>query len=566
MRVGTSIRTIAVRARLIAPALCVLLLAAAPAWAATYYFDQTAGLDSSPDCSQANPCKTLSKANSLAVVAGDSILLKRGETWRETFDSDHAGASGNVITLADYGSGNLPRIYGSNTITSAWTSIGGNLYEANFTGSDVGVAYWEQSMGSVTRTVRSVSPANHREWTYLTGPTRIRAYWIGGAPNEAFESPQRIIALNHDAQGSTSKSYWIFQNLRIAFAMNQTIKIQPGLSAMIGITLESLEVLGGGTGGYNFGSQAIQLRGEAGNGALSNVTIRKSLIGLAGDHCIQAYFNSGSASALSNVIVEENEIFDCGHNLVDFNANTAGTTFDGIDIRYNRAYNTAGFNSPGSPSAYFLQDGTNNTTLTNVRIYYNVAYDLEGSCLHIINNVTFAAVGNTFYGCGQNGLNRQVMIQTGTRTATLYNNISMDPADGNTTIYMDSLTGKTINNNNWRQTVAGRTLVFVGESQYTTLAAWKMAASPQATNDISADPLFTSLGSRNFTLQSGSPVIDTGINAGSPYETGLHPTAVWPGSVAKAPQGNYGAGWEIGAYVVTGDPATVIRKFQIRIH
>ena len=79
---------------------------------ATYYVSSSSGSDANPGTATA-PWRTLAKvSNSQSLFRpGDSILLKRGDTWREVFNiQNQAGASGAPITYGAYGSGALPKV------------------------------------------------------------------------------------------------------------------------------------------------------------------------------------------------------------------------------------------------------------------------------------------------------------------------------------------------------------------------------------------------------------------------------------------------------------------------
>ena len=92
----------------------IFILAAAPIYAATvYYVDATNGSDTNGGLSPANPWKTINKVNNSIFVPGDSILFKRGETWRDMLIPPSHGTSGNNITFGAYGTGALPKIDGS---------------------------------------------------------------------------------------------------------------------------------------------------------------------------------------------------------------------------------------------------------------------------------------------------------------------------------------------------------------------------------------------------------------------------------------------------------------------
>jgi hypothetical protein len=93
---------------------------------ATYYIDSDALDDNGAGTTQATAWKTIAKVNASAFNPGDSILFKRGCTWREQLIVPSSGSDGHPITFGAYGSGANPIINGS-TIETGWTSeaIGG---------------------------------------------------------------------------------------------------------------------------------------------------------------------------------------------------------------------------------------------------------------------------------------------------------------------------------------------------------------------------------------------------------------------------------------------------------
>ena len=129
----------------------------------TYYVDATGGNDSNNGLSTAAAWKTISKVNSSSFLPGDTILLKRGEIWREKLTVPSGGSVGNPITLGSYGIGAKPIIQGANdspaiTVMAAnrgyWTIDGLDL---RGTGSVSGINYslaiyfnyWGSDMGAV---------------------------------------------------------------------------------------------------------------------------------------------------------------------------------------------------------------------------------------------------------------------------------------------------------------------------------------------------------------------------------------------------------------------------------
>lgn len=103
--------------------------------AQTYHFSMTDGDDSRTATQAQNPLtpwRTIAKHNSSwpTFQPGDSILFKRGDTWiGEQVIPNKNGSAGNIIFYGAYGSGAKPVWSGQTTIT-AWTSLGGNIYES----------------------------------------------------------------------------------------------------------------------------------------------------------------------------------------------------------------------------------------------------------------------------------------------------------------------------------------------------------------------------------------------------------------------------------------------------
>jgi parallel beta-helix repeat protein len=76
---------------------------ASTAHAATYYVDATNGNDPNDGLSTESAWKTIHKVNGTNFNPGDSILFKRGETWREQLNVRSSGEEGNPITFGAYG-------------------------------------------------------------------------------------------------------------------------------------------------------------------------------------------------------------------------------------------------------------------------------------------------------------------------------------------------------------------------------------------------------------------------------------------------------------------------------
>ncbi len=99
--------------------------------AQTTYYVSNSGSDSNSGTSESSPWESLNKVNIYSFSPGDQILFKRGDQWEGTITVNASGTSGNPIVYGAYGSGDKPKIYGSEEITG-WTLYSGNIYQASY--------------------------------------------------------------------------------------------------------------------------------------------------------------------------------------------------------------------------------------------------------------------------------------------------------------------------------------------------------------------------------------------------------------------------------------------------
>ncbi|MFH0920519.1 MAG: choice-of-anchor Q domain-containing protein [Fibrobacterota bacterium] len=103
------------------------------AMAASYYVDATNGSNTNTGLSPATAWKTIDKVNGSALVAGDSVLFKKGETFRGSL-IPCSGSSSGYITYGAYGTGNKPKLLASyqRNSPSDWAGEGGNIWKTSY--------------------------------------------------------------------------------------------------------------------------------------------------------------------------------------------------------------------------------------------------------------------------------------------------------------------------------------------------------------------------------------------------------------------------------------------------
>lgn len=105
-----------------------------PATATNYYFSSSTGNDSYTILQAQNPStpwKSLSKLKDIAssLKAGDSVLLKRGDTFVGSITFTQYGTANPQIVFSAYGTGNKPVISGLATLSN-WVQAGTGIWES----------------------------------------------------------------------------------------------------------------------------------------------------------------------------------------------------------------------------------------------------------------------------------------------------------------------------------------------------------------------------------------------------------------------------------------------------
>jgi len=93
----------------------------------TTYYVANSGNDNNNGTSPNTPWQTIAQVNSQTFSAGDGILFKRGDVWREMLTINSSGTENAPITYAAYGTGKAPAILGS-TAVPTWIQVSGNVW------------------------------------------------------------------------------------------------------------------------------------------------------------------------------------------------------------------------------------------------------------------------------------------------------------------------------------------------------------------------------------------------------------------------------------------------------
>lgn len=172
--------------------------------ASNYYISSSIGNDSYDGRSKDRPFKTFANINSLHLVGGDTVFLKRGDAFYGSLTIKTSGESENKVVITAYGVGDLPVIKGAKLLTNFQTH--GNLLKATV----------NHPVYAVFLDNEFVLPARYPASQFL--------YFDGGGRNYMIDSD--IEELDMDIVDATIRmriKNWSYENKRIDKVWGDTV-------------------------------------------------------------------------------------------------------------------------------------------------------------------------------------------------------------------------------------------------------------------------------------------------------------------------------------------------------
>jgi hypothetical protein len=203
--------------------LIILLFCISLTAGATKYYVKNAGNDLNTGLSDAQAWSSIQKVNAAAsgiFHAGDSILFKRGDTWRIRLWIDDCGTSDAWLTYSAYGTGDKPKFFNSVSAneTSDWTEVSANIWQnsnVNFTIDVANLVFNdEESCGTKLMTATPTFTTQGQFW-YDFVNDRIRLYSVGNPAT--FYTNIECVLKNYSIMGLNVK-YVIIENLDCRYA------------------------------------------------------------------------------------------------------------------------------------------------------------------------------------------------------------------------------------------------------------------------------------------------------------------------------------------------------------
>lgn len=341
-----------------------------------YYISNT-GLDTNDGFSQESPWLTIDKVNSTSLVAGDSVLFKRGDSFYGTLMVD-SGTSGNPIYYGAYGTGNKPILHNSVTLnnTSDWTEESPNVWKTTATITfDVGniVLNNEQSVG--VKKWNKIDLISQGQYWYDEANALLYLY---STSNPASFYTEIRACLNYPIVNISSGVNVVLDNLDVRYGAANGIHG----TYCNGITISNCDVswIGGGklSGTTRYGN-GIQFYYSA-----QNILVKNCRIWEIYDTGITNQYQLTTGTIIhSNITYRNNIIWNCEWSYEYYNRSTAGSTSN-VSFINNTCYNAGGSWAHAQrpdPSGFHLRLAGTPTNTTNFIIKNNI-FHTATSAIH----------------------------------------------------------------------------------------------------------------------------------------------------------------------------------------
>jgi len=518
------------------------------------------------------------------VGPNDALYLCTDGVYRELVQFNQSGLAGKPITILAQ-TGETPIVNGSDDVIGVagdWSEQGDGVWRKDIGATEPLVVWFNTSQIGT----EDATPDTEYEWTYSN--PNLDVYTAAGDNNPAsyysvIEAAQRAGINDNNTHyqvvdgititktntsgislgGASGANTIEIKNCIITETAQSGIWIDDGAITITDNTIShSNRSLGnsdcsgiviapwGGrtvTAGTVQGNTISYVYGTTGQGitiggttdATDDVTISKNTITHAYDDGIKLYCGN-------NIVIEYNLLHDGGDSEDGGNTGIqvyaqAGKVTSAI-VRYNRVYAWA-----GGGIIFHGADGT-----VSGSMYYNIATGnmthaanaVDGGEIKLYTTTGILVYNNTVYGGGEHGISLVT-----TTNCIVKNNIISTNTDKE--LFASNTTNLTLDYNCYYR-ASGDSISYdgTGYSIAELINGDLYSDESQEQNIVVADPLFTDAANDDFTLASGSPCRNAGVDLGDSYDDALNPYfCIWPDNVNTFSQDNFGFAWEIGAYI-----------------
>lgn len=426
------------------------------------YYIKNGGNDALDGLSDANAWATISKVNSFTFSPGDSVLFKKGSTWREYISfAPPAGTAAGRITYSSYGTGNKPLFLGSReeSADSDWVDQGSNIWknvDDYFSyGDGVGNLIFndEESCGKKELTFGAVDTQG--DWFWNDAEGAVYLYSVGN-PGTYYSKIE--CALDRTVINLGSRDYITLDGLDIRYGGYHGIE---GASGCDNITIRNCHI------SYIGGCEFPDVNARVGNGiqfwqAATNILIECNYVEEIYDDAITPQTSTSTDTYTVQIDIINNVIKNCRLGLHTFERSVNST----IEMNwYNNTIIGMGreWGANQRPDSTFPARSIRIAGVTGTINYFNIK-----------NNIFYEADHYLFY--------------------------SYDP-----------LPAITFDYNLYYNTIGD--IAAIDTTVYSTLSSWQAATSQEA-HAVGADPLFFNEAGSDYRLSSNSPGVNAGVNVG----------------------------------------------------
>jgi len=479
--------------------------------AASYYVSNS-GNDSNLGKTPETAWKTIKKVNNSKFLPGDLILLKAGNSFDGPLNISNSGTSKSPITISKYGNGGKPIINGDHP-NAIWSAVIGHtgVYESSIDAPSIQKLY-DKNNNLYKKKVRGEEPLDTwlnsfsaGDWGFTYSPEKIYLRTLDGS----FPTQMRLIE-------------W------------STVRIQYGSDY---VTVDNVDVRNGhigivADGGDNFvikncniqdmwsmGIYCVPYSNAAFNGEIAHNTITRT--GWTSVYFFQVHNSwihhntlSYAQDTILGIAIMGKELCGVGlergqNNLVEYNyiSYMGDACFDyyyevNTVVRYNKGFHTRA-------GAYPMGTG--------LKLYYNV-FNLSGvwggiGAQHIYDSKLSPAPdsgANEIYNNTVYNFNVYGIYSISDSDSVIYkNNLII----ANSNVNLIQANSGIFNSNIYYNTKGGSGRWKWKGTNWYTLAELQITSGQDAYS-VYGDPLFTDATNGKFTLKSGSPAINAGVNVG----------------------------------------------------
>ena len=486
----------------------------------TYYVNATDGNDSNDGKSRAKAWRTLANVNNYPFQPGDSVLLKRGEEWREQLIPSSNGSRKNPITFGAYAQGAAPIINGCDLVTG-WTRYSTNIWKARFIRPEGPTqVFFNGTKGNKRSSLTGVD--SEYDWYWDADNLYI---YNKSDPNTANGNNLRIEATQRNRCVLIEKNHIILSDIHCNQPRDNAILIRGNSKD---VTIQNCFA----TNANSWGVMAYET---------AYLTIRNCRT----DNVDGGIYIGGSAvNKIHHTIVEHNTISNCKedgiavHNMSEettgdyhhIHHNTIYNVLneDGLDINcgagviaeYNRIYNCAGhgiyvWNLDGGVIVRnntindIARQGIAVTQGANHKLFNNLIFDIAQYGIFIDAPVRSIEIcHNTVHES-----RTRVCLEIECKNAVVKNNIFY--SDGSEAVKIDTVTASkyTFENNCYYRVQTESPVLSVGSNSYTMdQIEGGIVYADEGIEQFSLgrNPLFIDAENRDFQIGPESPCIDSG--------------------------------------------------------